>query len=44
VRALAVAVPSRYIHSPVSLINVCDYENTVSLLSKFLAQLATMEA
>ena len=44
VRALAVAVPSRYIHSPVSLIKVCDYENTVSLLSKFLAQLATTEA
>src|SRR5450756_1886456 len=44
VRALAVAVPSRYIRSPVSLIKVCDYENTVSLLSKFLAQLATTEA
>ena len=44
VRALAVAVPARYIHSPVSLIRICDYENTVSLLSKFLAQLATTEA
>jgi endoglucanase len=44
VRALAVAVPARYIHSPVSLIKTCDYENTLALLSKFLAQLATTEA
>jgi endoglucanase len=44
VRALAVAVPTRYIHSPVSLIKTCDYENTLSLLSKFLSQLATTEA
>jgi endoglucanase len=44
VRALAVAVPARYIHSPVSLIKVSDVDNTISLLSAFLAQLATMEA
>ncbi len=44
VRTLAVAVPARYIHSPVSLIKVSDVENTISLLSAFLAQLATMEA
>jgi len=44
VRTLAVAVPARYIHSPVSLINIDDYENTVLLLSTFLAQLASMEA
>jgi putative aminopeptidase FrvX len=43
VRAMAVAVPSRYIHSPVSLIKACDYENTVLLLSKFLADLAITE-
>ena len=44
VRALAVAVPARYIHSPVSLIRASDYESTVTLLAKFLAQLATTEA
>lgn len=44
VRALAVAVPARYIHSPVSVIHIGDYENTVALLSKFLAQLASTEA
>ncbi|MHB8071944.1 MAG: M42 family metallopeptidase [Candidatus Cryosericum sp.] len=44
VRAIAVAVPSRYIHSPVSLIKASDYENTVLLLSKFLADLASPEA
>jgi endoglucanase len=44
VRALAVAVPARYIHSPVSLIKASDYENTILLLSKFLADLAITEA
>ncbi len=44
VRAIAVAVPSRYIHSPVSLIKASDYENTILLLSKFLADLAVTEA
>jgi endoglucanase len=44
VRALAVAVPARYIHSPVSLITASDYENTILLLSKFLADLASTEA
>jgi putative aminopeptidase FrvX len=44
VRAIAVAVPARYIHSPVSLIKVSDYENTVALLAKFLAHLAVTEA
>ena len=44
VKAVAVAVPARYIHSPVSLIKESDYENTVTLLTKFLADLAGMEA
>jgi len=44
VRAVAVAVPARYIHSPVSLIKASDYENTIVLLSKFLADLASTEA
>ncbi len=43
VEAIAVAIPARYIHSPVSLIKICDYEHTVALLSKFLAHLATVE-
>jgi len=44
VRAVAVAVPARYIHSPVSLIKASDYEDTIVLLSKFLADLASTEA
>lgn len=44
VAALAVALPARYIHSPVSLIKISDYEHTVELLTEFLAYLGTMEA
>ena len=36
VPSLAVAVPSRYIHSPVSLLNLKDFENTVALVRETL--------
>jgi tetrahedral aminopeptidase len=36
VPAVAVAVPTRYIHSPVSLLSLEDYENTVTLMTKTL--------
>ena len=39
VRILTVAVPVRYIHSPVSLFFQDDYENTLKLLFKFLNSL-----
>ena len=39
VRVLVVAVPVRYIHSPVSLFNLADYENTKKLLIEFLRSL-----
>ena len=39
VRVLTVAVPVRYIHSPVSLFFQDDYENTLKLLFEFLNSL-----
>jgi len=36
--AAVVSVPSRYIHSPVSMIDLNDYNNTVLLLQKILEQ------
>lgn len=39
VRVLTVAVPVRYIHSPVSLFYQDDYENTLKLLYEFLNSL-----
>ncbi|MFU2157778.1 MULTISPECIES: M42 family metallopeptidase [Caldisericum] len=39
VRVLVVAVPVRYIHSPVSLFNINDYENTKRLIIEFLRSL-----
>ncbi|HPU42743.1 MAG TPA: hypothetical protein PLS98_00810 [Dictyoglomaceae bacterium] len=27
------SIPSRYIHSPMSVLNIKDYENTLKLLS-----------
>jgi putative aminopeptidase FrvX len=36
VKVLTVAVPVRYIHSPVSLFYMEDYENTVKLVKEFL--------
>ncbi|MCL4394329.1 MAG: M42 family metallopeptidase [Chloroflexi bacterium] len=40
VPTVAVAVPTRYIHSPVSVLSLADYQNTVTLLSKTLPKLA----
>ncbi|MEN3043456.1 MAG: M42 family peptidase, partial [Fervidobacterium sp.] len=31
-----VSVPARYIHSPLSMINKKDYENTIKLFLEFL--------
>ena len=36
VKVLTVAVPVRYIHSPVSLFNIEDYDNTLKLIGEFL--------
>lgn len=40
VPSVAVAVPTRYIHSPVSLLSKQDFENTIALMSKALPKLA----
>ncbi|MDE3088650.1 MAG: M42 family metallopeptidase [Chloroflexota bacterium] len=40
VPSVAVAVPTRYIHSPVSLLSLKDYQNTVALMTKALPKLA----
>ncbi len=39
VPSAAVAVPTRYIHSPVSLLSLQDYRNTVTLMTKTLLKL-----
>ena len=39
VPSVAVAVPTRYIHSPVSLLSLRDYQNTVALMTKALPKL-----
>ena len=39
VKVLVLAVPARYIHSPVSLFNLSDYENTKKLVLEFLRSL-----
>ncbi len=39
IRVLTIAVPVRYIHSPVSLFNTEDYENTLNLIREFLKTL-----
>ena len=36
-----ISVPSRYIHSPASLINLNDYQNTIKLVDQFCQELAT---
>ncbi len=36
VKVLTVSVPVRYIHSPVSLFNIEDYDNTMKLIKEFL--------
>jgi endoglucanase len=38
--SVAVAVPTRYIHSPVSLLSKQDFENTIALMTKTLPKLA----
>jgi putative aminopeptidase FrvX len=38
VKIAVISVPSRYIHSPVSIINKIDLENTYSLLLNFLKE------
>ncbi len=40
VPSVAVAVPTRYIHSPVSLLSKQDFENTIALMTKTLPKLA----
>jgi endoglucanase len=40
VPAVSVAVPARYIHSPVSVLNKQDFENLVALMTKTLPKLA----
>jgi endoglucanase len=39
VPSVTVAVPSRYIHSPVALLNLKDFDNTVRLMRESLARL-----
>ena len=43
VPSAVVAVPSRYIHSPVSLLSLVDFENTVRLMRAALQQLPEKE-
>lgn len=40
VPSIAVAVPTRYIHSPVSLMSLEDFDNTLALMTKALPKLA----
>lgn len=40
--SVAVAVPTRYIHSPVSLLSKQDFENTIALMTKALPRLAKL--
>ena len=40
VPAIAVSVPTRYIHSPVSLLSLDDLENEIKLLKAALNKLA----
>lgn len=40
VPSIAVAVPTRYIHSPVSLMSLEDFDNTLALMVKALPKLA----
>jgi endoglucanase len=40
VPSVAVAVPTRYIHSPVSLLSLRDLENTIALMTKALPKLS----
>ncbi len=42
--SVAVAVPTRYIHSPVSLLSKRDFENMIKLMSKALPQLEKIQA
>jgi endoglucanase len=39
VPSVTVAVPSRYIHSPVALLSLEDFDNTVRLMRESLARL-----
>jgi endoglucanase len=39
VPSVAVAVPTRYIHSPVSLLSLQDFQNTVTLMTRTLTKL-----
>ncbi len=42
VPSAAVAVPTRYIHSPVSLLSLHDYQNMVALMTKTLPKLTKL--
>lgn len=39
-QCLSLAVPCRYIHSPVSVLSLDDYNNTIKLIEKFLGKLS----
>ncbi|KAB3524944.1 M42 family metallopeptidase [Alkaliphilus serpentinus] len=39
-QCLSLAVPCRYIHSPVSVLSLDDYNNTIKLIEKFLVKLS----
>lgn len=42
VPSVAVAVPVRYIHSPVSVLSINDFEHTITLMTKALPRLAKL--
>jgi putative aminopeptidase FrvX len=41
VPSVAVAVPCRYIHSPVSLLDLTDFQNTVRLMKATLERVTS---
>jgi len=43
VPSITVSVPSRYIHSPVGMINLSDFQNTVELMYKTLCRMPELE-
>jgi len=43
VPSITVSVPSRYIHSPVGMINLSDFQNTVELMYKTLCRMPELD-
>ncbi len=43
VPSITVSVPARYIHAPVGMINLSDFQNTVELMYKTLCRIETVE-